>query len=217
MDFVSARRTMVDCQVRPNDVTDFRLVSAFLSIPREEFVPASKRGLAYSEQEILTSEGRALWAPRDFSKLLKALSPHESDIALIIGAGAGYEAAVFGLIIETVIGLEDQEEYVEATTERLSGLNIDRAIIVEGALDKGLADQAPFDIIYINGMVEEVPQAWFEQLAEGGRLGVVVQTEPGLGQARVYIRSGGHVSYRAIFEACPPVLPGFERKKTFSF
>ena len=148
MDFSAARRVMVDSQIRPNDVTEPALVAAIMNVAREAFVPASRKAVAYSELEIETSQGRALWTPRDFSKLLKNAEPQRADIALIIGAGAGYEVAVLAGMVETVIGLEDDESVVEATTARLAEQGADRAVMVQGELGKGLADQGPFDIIF---------------------------------------------------------------------
>lgn len=217
MDFAAARRIMVDSQIRPNDVTDPDLVSAFLRVAREAFVPASRKGVAYSELEIETSDGRALWTPRDCAKLLKAVQPGPDDIALVIGAGAGYEAALFAELVETVIGLEEDEAVAGSTTERLAAQGADRAVIVAGPLDVGLADQGPFDVIYVNGMVEAVPDAWIDQLADGGRLGVFVQSADGLGAARVYRRAGDAVSFRVVFEARPPKFDAFNAEKPFAF
>ena len=217
MDYAAARRIMVDTQIRPNDVTDPDLVAALLGVAREEFVPALRKGVAYSELEIETSEGRSLWTPRDFSKLLKSIDPQRDDICLVIGAGAGYEVAVLGQLVETVIGLETDETLITATSERLATQNIDRAVIVQGELGDGLKDQGPFDAILINGMVETVPEAWTDQLAEGGRLGVVVQASSGLGNARVYTRSGDVVSYRTVFDARPPKFEAFNKTSTFAF
>lgn len=217
MDFAAARRIMVDSQIRPNDVTDPDLVSALLNVPREEFVPPSRRGVAYSELEIETSEERALWIPRDFTKLLKGIDPCSGDIALVIGAGAGYETAILGRLVETVIGLEEDQGVVDATTERLATLGVDRAVVVTGKLADGLADQGPFNVILVNGMVETVPEAWTAQLADGGRLGVVVQTNGDLGAARIYTRAGDSISYRVAFEARPPKFEAFNRKSTFAF
>jgi len=217
MDFAAARRIMVDSQIRPNDVTDPDLVSALMRVAREAFVPASRKGVAYSEMEIETSEGRALWTPRDFAKLLKALSPNSDDIALVIGAGAGYETAILSNLVETVIGLEDDEIIVNKATERLANLGMDRAVMVHGRLEEGLSDQGPFDIILVNGMVETVPPAWTEQLAENGRLGVVVQQSNGLGSARIYQRAGETISYRSAFEARSPKFEAFNAMRDFTF
>jgi len=217
MDYAAARRIMVDSQIRPNDVTDPEIVSALMKVAREAYVPASRKAIAYSELEIETSEGRALWTPRDFSKLLKGVEPRREDIALVIGAGAGYETAILANLVETVIGLEEDESVVNATTTRLADQGADRAVIVQGNLEDGLADQGPFDLILINGMVETVPDAWTAQLTENGRLGVVVKAGKGLGTARIYKRAGETLSYRVAFEANPPSFAAFNAVKSFAF
>ncbi len=217
MDFDKQRRIMVDSQVRVNDVTSQAIVSAFLSVPREVFVPKSLQASAYAEYEIPTSDDRAMWTPRDLGKMLRALDPQASDIALVVAAGAGYSSALIGKTVETVIALDTSEDLVEAMSERFAAIGMDHAIAVQGELADGLADQGPFDVIFIAGMVETVAPAWLDQLAEGGRLGVVVSAGRGLGRARIYTRAGDTVSYREAFECCPPVLPGFEAKTEFVF
>lgn len=217
MDFEQQRRIMVDSQIRVNDVTDPAIVSAFLAVPREAFLPATLKTSAYAEYELQTSPDRALWTPRDLAKMLRALDPAASDIALVVGAGVGYSAAVLAQITETVIALEDEEERVDAMVERFADAGFDSAVAVQGNLAAGLADQGPFDLILVAGMVESVPQAWLDQLGDGGRLGVVVSVGRGIGSARIYTRGGDAISYREAFECCPPALPGFEKKKAFVF
>lgn len=217
MDFQKQRRTMVDTQLRVNDVTAPELVSAFLSVPRELFVPRSLQALAYSEAELETESGRALWTPRDLGKLLVALSARPDDVALVIGAGSGYSAAIIGQNAEAVIALEDNEDAVNAMADRFARIGLDQAVAVEGWLAEGLPEQGPFNLIFVSGMVETVPQAWLDQLADGGRMGVVVRAGRDLGRARVYVRSGETVSCRDVFECCPPPLPGFEIRPGFVF
>lgn len=217
MDFEKQRQIMVDSQVRVNDVTDPALVAAFLSVPREVFVPKPLQANAYAEFELDTGEGRAMWTPRDLGKMLRALNLQSSDIALVIGAGSGYSSALIGHNVETVIALEDNAEAVEAMAQRFASIGMDHAVAVEGDLAKGLPDQGPFEVIFVAGMVETVPQAWLDQLSDGGRLGVVVSMGRGLGEARVYTRAGDVVSHRDVFECCPPILPGFEKKPVFEF
>ena len=217
MDFAAARRIMVDSQIRPNDVTDPDIVSAFMHVAREAFVPASRKEVAYSEMVIETSEGRALWTPRDFSKLLKAAEPTKRDISLIIGSGAGYEAAILAELVETVIGLDDDEAVTNSATEVLAAQGADRAVIVHGDLAKGLPDQGPFDLILVNGMVQSVPEAWTDQLADNGRLAVVVEEKSGFGAARIYMRAGDALAFRTVFEASPPRFQAFNQKTAFTF
>ncbi len=217
MDFANLRQVMVDSQVRVNDVTSTEVVSAFSNVPREVFVPKGMRSCAYAELEIETSEDRAMWLPRDLGKILRGLEPQSSDVSLVIGAGAGYGAALLGYATDAVIALEDDEALVDAMAERFAEIGMDEAVAVQGDLSAGLPDQGPFDVILVAGMVETVPQAWLDQLSEGGRLGVVVATGRCVGAARIYRRAGDTFSYREAFECCPPVLPGFEKKSEFVF
>lgn len=217
MKFVAAREIMVDSQIRPNDVPDQALIGAFLRTPREVFVSGNAKSIAYSEKEIETSPGRSLWTPRDTAMLMHFASIEPSDIVLIVGAGAGYEAALLSQIAETVIALEEDTKLVEAMSNRFAALGLDRAVAVQGAIKEGLADQAPFDVIYICGMVQTIPDSWKAQLAEGGRLALVRQVDADLGQGEVHVRSGENVAGRAVFEACPPKWDAFDRTESFVF
>lgn len=217
MEFAKQRRIMVDSQVRVNDVTRPPIVSAFSNIPRETFVPKSLQSNAYAEYEIPTSDHRALWTPRDLGKLLTALDPRANEVCLVIGAGAGYSAALLGHMTKAVIALEEEDALVDAMSDRFADIGMDKAVAVSGRLAEGLAAQGPFDVILVAGMVETVPHAWGAQLTQGGRLGVVVGQGRKLGRARIYTRSGDVVSYREVFECCPPVLPGFETAPSFTF
>ncbi|MEM0985296.1 MAG: protein-L-isoaspartate O-methyltransferase [Pseudomonadota bacterium] len=217
MDYVSARRTMVDTQIRPNDVTDPRIVRAFLSVPREAFVPRSKQPVAYSEMEIATGDDRALWIPRDAAKLIATLDPGPSDVCLVIAAGAGYETALLSHLCDTVIAIDDDADTVETLAGRMADLAIDSVVAVEAPITEGLPDQGPFDLIVICGMVETVPKALTDQLADGGRMAVVVALDDALGRARIYTRAGDTVSYRDTFDARPPKLSAFDAPETFVF
>ena len=217
MDFDKQRQIMVDSQVRVNDVSEPAIVAAFLSVPREVFVPKSQQASAYAEYEIPTGEGRAMWTPRDLGKMLRGLDPQAGDIALVIAAGSGYSSALLGKMVETVIALEDSDEAVDKMTERFAKIGLDQAVAAKGDLAKGLPEQGPFEVIFVAGMVETVPQAWLDQLSEGGRLGVVVPVGRGLGRARIYTRAGDTMSYREAFECCPPKLAGFEQVTAFVF
>lgn len=217
MDFDLAREIMVDTQIRPNDVTDPALVAAFLRTPREEFVPSARRSVAYSELEIETSKGRALWTPRDTGKLLKMAQVKPADVVLVIAAGAGYEAALLSHMADTVIALDEKAGLVDAMTTRFADLGIDRIAPVEGKIAEGLPAQAPFDVIYVCGMIETLPDAWGAQLAEGGRLVAVMADAGGLGRGKVFTKAGNTLSAREGFDACPPRLAEFDRKQSFTF
>lgn len=212
----AARTAMIKGQVRTNDVTDKRLQDALAAVPRERFAPKSKRSLAYAEMELTVAEGRWLPRPRDFAKLVEALAVKPGDVVLDVACGRGYSTAVLAQLAETVIGLEDDRALVERAGALLVDLGIDNAVIVFGALAEGVADQGPFDVIFVNGAVEEAPDAWLAQLADGGRLGVVTREGP-VGKARVFTRAGDTVSDRHVFDSSASLLPGFAKPAAFEF
>lgn len=217
MDFDRARETMVDSQIRPNDVAEPGIVAAFMKTPREVFVPDTRRSVAYSELEIVTSPGRALWIPRDTAKLIKLADFAPADTVLIIGAGAGYEAALISHLVAKVLALEESAALATEMTQRFAALGIDRAFAVEGPLAAGLPQQAPFDAIYVAGMIESVPKGWLDQLRDGGRLAAVVADVGGIGRGTVFTRAGETCSARQGFDASPPRFSAFDRKPAFSF
>lgn len=203
---------MIDSQVRPNDVTDRRLISAMSAVAREAFVPASRRAVAYAEMPIETAPGRWMMAARDFSKLVNALAIREGERILDIAPGTGYSSAVLSRL-GAVVALEEGEA-AQALAAGLAGAGVQGVEIVNGSLKAGAPGKGPFDAILANGAVEVVPQAWLDQLAEGGRLAVAVN-DNGTRRARVYTRSGGKTAWLTPFDSSPPALPGFEKAAEF--
>lgn len=212
MNLEAARTAMIDSQVRPNDVTDRRLIAAMASVAREAFVPAARRAVAYAELPIETVPGRWLMAARDFSKLVHATAIREGERILDIAPGTGYSTAVLARLGK-VTALEEGEA-AKALGEHLTRAGVAGVEIVSGPLKAGAPGKAPFDVIIVNGAVEVVPQAWLDQLAEGGRLAVAV-AENGSHRARIYTRSGGKAAWLTPFDASPPALPGFEKTAEF--
>lgn len=216
MDFTAARIALIDSQVRPNDVTDRRLIGAMASVPREIFVPAGRRASAYADVAVESVPGRWLMTARDFSKLVNIAGVRAEDRVLDIAPGMGYSTAVLAKMAATVVALEQDEATAKALKDGLAAAGVAGVEVVSGALKAGAPGQGPFDVIFVNGAVEEVPAAWLSQLAEGGRLAVAV-IEGGVCRARIYTASGGKTAWRTPFDAPVPVLPGFERAAEFRF
>lgn len=214
-DFAARRTMMVDTQVRPNDVTKFPVIEAMLTIPREEFVPASRRAVAYSGENLEIGNGRVLLEPRTLAKLVDALDIQPGDLLLDLGCGYGYSSAVVARMAEAVVAIEEDEAMVAEAETRLSDAGIFNVAVLHGKLVEDQPRQAPYDVIMIGGGVEEVPQTLLDQLKEGGRIGAVF-IENNLGVVRVGRRLNGHVSWRYAFNAYAPLLAGFERTRGFS-
>jgi protein-L-isoaspartate(D-aspartate) O-methyltransferase len=216
-DYAKARLAMVNSQIRPSDVTDHRIQDAMGSIPRELFLPKSQLSKAYADAEVALSETRSMLRPREFAKLVHAARVKQTDVVLDIACGRGYSSAVLARLAETVIGLEDAQSKLAAKTgDRLSKVGADNAVIIEGELAAGVPGQGPFDVIFVNGAVSAPAPAWLDQLAENGRL-AVIERDGVIGRAMIYTKTSGHVGERAVFDAAPPFLPGFEAITGFVF
>lgn len=208
-DFVAARAAMVESQLRPQGVTDPRVLSAMGSIPREQFLPDHSRPLAYVDRAVALGEGRFLSAPAVLGQLLTQMMPIPGTRALVIGAGTGYSAAVFKAIGLEVVAIEAVAELAEKA--RSQGVDV-----VEAPLEAGDAKSAPYDQIFIDGAIEVIPEAIIDQLAEGGRLGAAL-VDRGITRLVVGRKSGGAFGYLTIGDAGVPLLPGFSRPKAFTF
>lgn len=215
-DFARARDAMVESQLRTNDVFNTALLTAFRTVPREAFLPAANRALAYAELEPEAAPGRRLMSPRDLGKLLEALAPKAGDKALELAGATGYGAAILGSCVKTVVTLDPSPELSFAARAALDTIGLGNVTAVCTEARSGYPDGAPFDVIIVNGATEFVPQTWLDQLAEGGRLGVVVR-EGAAGQARIYLKTGGQCAYRVAFDAGPSLAPGLARPKSFAF
>lgn len=219
-DFQDLRTKMVDNQIRTTDVTDLRVLDAFLTVPREDFVPVNRQVLAYiDEDQPLDGEGTApryLMEPSPFAKLVQLAKINKNDVVLDIGCGTGYSSAIFSELAGSVIGLESDSALAAIATSRLQQLGHDNVVIVSGKLNEGYASEAPYDVIFIEGAVDFVPQVIFNQLKEGGRL-VVVEGRGNAGIARIYVKENGVASGRTVFNTAVRPLPGFERVEQFEF
>ena len=215
-DFAAAREAMVDCQVRPSDVTRYPIIEALLRVPREDFVPPALRPIAYVGEHVSLAPGRVLLDPRVFAKTLDALDIGPSDLVLDVGCGLGYSTAVICRLAEAVIALEEDAAMAQEAETQLAGHGADNAVIEQGPLAAGIARHGPFDAVIIEGGVETVPEAFTAQLKPGGRIAAIFVDGAG-GKARLGLRTAEGIAWRRIFDATAPVLPGFEKAKAFEF
>lgn len=215
-DFVAARQAMVDCQVRPSDVTRYAIIDAMLWAPRELFVPKAKRDVAYAGAEIELARGRVMLEPRTFAKMLEAAAIGAKDLVLDLAPGTGYSTAVIARLAEAVVAIESDADLAGWAQDVLAKLEVDNAVVSEGDPAAGDAAPGPYDVIFINGAVDELPDALVAQLKDGGRL-VALFRQGGVGQCCVLTRAGNNFSRRYVFDADAPLLTGFERTAEFAF
>jgi protein-L-isoaspartate(D-aspartate) O-methyltransferase len=200
--FELMRRAMVSNQLRTTSVDNPRVVDAMARVPREDFVPADRRDVAYTDIEIPLGNGRALNSPMATARLINEAGITASDHVLIVGSATGYAVAIAKLLAKSVVGLECESAI--GTSD------------VVGPLEAGAPDKGPFDVIIIDGAVEKVPTALIDQLAPGGRLATAI-VENGVTRLSVGRRGGAGFALNAFADANAVVLPGFARPRTFVF
>jgi len=221
-DFSQQRDTMVEGQLRTRDVTNVSIVNAFREVPREYFVPESRRSLSYIDEdlEVLarsgTSPARYLTEPVVFARLLQLGALKSSDLVLDVGCATGYSTAIISRVASFVVGLEVDPALAERASTTLAELDFGNATVAVGELAGGYPGQAPYDLIVIQGSVKYVPDALLGQLGEGGRLVAVIGTG-NAARAHLFVKDGGVVSQRPDFNAAIHPLPGFMRDKGFVF
>lgn len=217
-DFALARRNMVDGQLRPNRVNDAGLLAALGDLPRERFLPEGLRSVAYADDDVPLGNGRFMMEPMVLARLIQVLQPRAEDKALVAAAGLGYGAAILARLTKSVVAVETDAALAAAAAKTLQELGVSGIQQVAGQAEQGVAASGPYDIILIEGAVPEVPKAIADQLAEGGRLATVIADPSGaLGVAHLFVKQGGVVSGRPLFDAGTPLLPGFERPARFTF
>ncbi|HEX5508260.1 MAG TPA: protein-L-isoaspartate O-methyltransferase [Pseudolabrys sp.] len=217
-DFEAARRMMVDGQVRTADVTDLRVITAMLEVPRERFVPAESAGLAYVDLDLPVGAGkggaRKLLKPMVLGKLIQAAELKATDRVLDAGCATGYSSAILAQIAGEVVALEQDSDLARRATESLRGAG--NVQVVAGDLKAGWPPGAPYDAILLGGATEVDPDALLGQLADGGRLLCVLGGGPGA-KATLYRKSDDGIGVRPIFDARAAVLPGFSKQPAFAF
>lgn len=215
-DSAQMREMMVDCQIRPSDVTKYPIIAAFLEVPREAFLPNALRDVAYAESCLDVGAGAFVLEPRAFAKLLDALFIEAGDSVLDIGAAQGFSTAILSRMSEFVVGVTQTAELAKEGQEAMAQLGYDNAVLIEGDLTGGAPKNAPFDVIIVQGSVETIPDSLVNQLAEHGRIGAFFH-ENGVCVARVGIKRDGTVYWTDRFEASAPILREFQKQDAFEF
>jgi len=216
-DFKTMRQNMVDGQVLPNQIKHKALIGALSDTPREAFVDEDKKSYVYSDSHIEVGAERFLIGVRVFAGLVEGLAPSAEDVALDVGCGTGYGTVILSKLCAMVVGIEDDPTLVGRASALLTELEIDNAVAVQGALGGGYSREAPYNVILVEGALPQVPVQMVEQLADGGRMAVVVNQGRGLYEATLVTRVGGSFGSRVLFNSAVPPLPGFSVSPVFTF
>ncbi|MDF2232784.1 protein-L-isoaspartate O-methyltransferase [Albimonas sp. CAU 1670] len=215
-DYAAARVAMVDNQVRPSDVTSYPIIDAMLSVPREAYAPGPLREVAYAGEHLPLGPGRVMLDPRTFAKMIEFSDVGPDDLVLDIGCGLGYSTAVLARLAAAVIAVEADPDMARAARSALVEHEVDNAEVIEGPMAEGAKDHAPYNVIFVQGGVEEIPEGLVAQLREGGRL-IAIRMSGAYGRCEVLTRTAAGASSWRAFDAAAPVLEGFEKAAVFEF
>jgi protein-L-isoaspartate(D-aspartate) O-methyltransferase len=213
-DFAAARRHMVESQLRPSDVSDPVVIAAMAVTRREDFVPEAQKPLAYIDRAVPLSGGRVLNPALSTGLMLTRAELSSNQKVLLIGAGTGYAAALLAGIVAHVVAVEDNRALVEHATAALAGMT--NVSVIESALEEGHAADAPYDLIIIDGAVQQVPDAIVAQLADGGRLLAGVDAD-GVSRLAIGRRQGDAFALVPFADTDIAPLSAFARPKSYSF
>ena len=216
-DSAAQRKNMVESQVRPSDVTDRRITAAMQTLARETFVPAELCSLAYMDEALYVAPGRAMIAPRNLARLIQLAQIENTEVVLNVGALSGYSAALLSTLAKSVVALESDPGCAAKLTQAVADHGLGNITVAKGDLAGGYPAGAPYDVIWIEGAVERIPDALAAQLSGQGRI-VGVAFSDGVARAAIWRHDGtGGLNRRCVFEADAPLLPGFETPQGFVF
>ncbi len=226
INFETLRKNMVNSQLLPNAITSAELLEAFSTLKREDFVPDNQKANAYIDRDLTlnvkteTGIKRFLLEPMIQAKLIQAANIEPNDIVLDVACASGYSTAIIAKLANMVVGVEADKNVAQLASENLETYGINNAVIVHDALNDGYKKEAPYDVIILNGLVEQIPQMLFDQLAENGRLIAVEAADSSsinahLGHAFLYHKTNGNIGKRMLFDACSIRLSDFDKITEF--
>jgi len=214
LNFELARAAMVEQQVRPWEVLDPRVLEVIGRVPREEFVPAAQRQLAYADLALPLGHGEVMMKPVVEGRLLQALALAPEHEVLEIGTGSGYLTACLAHLAREVVSMDLRADFIAEAGERLSRQGLQNTRL-ECADALTYAPTRQFDAIAVTGAVATVPEAFGRWLKPGGRL-FVVRGESPVQEAVCLTRRGDHLHCDSLFETDIPYLRGAEPVARFT-
>jgi protein-L-isoaspartate(D-aspartate) O-methyltransferase len=215
--FVNARTCMVDSQIRPNRVSDPRILAAMRRLPRERFLPANVQSLAYADEDVPLGNGRYMMEPMVLAKLLQAATLLGNERVLVVAAGTGYGAAVLAACGCRVTALEEDPALLSIAADALA-VEAPGVTLVSGPLAAGWPSQAPYDLILIEGAVPAIPPALSNQLhQETGRILTAISRDRGITQAVQAEATASGVGLCALFDCGTPEIPSLKSAPAFAF
>ena len=213
---INLNKNMVDGQVKPINGMNEQLLSTFYSLDRSDFMPEQMKSMSYVEKNLIVKNDRIILKPDLVAKIALSIDLKTDENVLILGASTGYLSAILSHHAETVIVVEEDEEFLLSAENAIKINNLNNIVFVKNEISKGYSDQSPFDAIIIEGAIQEVPENILNQLDEGGRLLAILQEE-GVCTARLFKKNKNNFDNQKLFNCLLPALNIFKRENSFSF
>ena len=218
MNYELARKNMVENQIRANKVTDTKIIDAFSNVEREIFVPESYREISYNDEDIRLSRNRFMMKPMILARLFQSLSLKGNENILHIGSNSGYASAILSQLCHAVISIESDKKLYEKSINIFSEIGFDNVVPLHGSMEVGVPKESPFDVIFIEGALEEKPKALFDQLNNNGKLVVVLKpSNVNIGKANLFFKLNNKIGNEILFDAQVTKLSIFKSKTKFNF
>ena len=217
MNFEQARFNMVQQQVRPWDVLDSDVLTVMSDVPRENFVPAQYKNMAYTDYAVPIGHHQEMLKPVLVGRILQALKIRHDDIVLQIGTGSGYLTACLAKLAAYVYSVDIIADFQPLAQKNLTSLEIDNVTLQTGDASKGWAERPEYDVIVITGSMPEVPENYKTSLEIGGRMFVVVGSSPSMTAKLITRVSENDWSEENILETDLPPLENSQLKPEFTF
>ncbi|OAI51515.1 protein-L-isoaspartate O-methyltransferase [Betaproteobacteria bacterium SCGC AG-212-J23] len=214
MNLEQARTNMVEQQIRTWEVLDQDVLDLLYLVPREEFVPAAHRALAFSDLEIPIGHGEKMWQPKLEARVLQELNIRKTDRVLEVGTGSGYFTALLAHRCAEVVSVEINPALAAMGRANLERHGVDHVVLETGDAARGWPSHAPYDVIVLTGSTPILPATLLAQLAPEGRLFAVVGDAPAMA-ARLVVAGGQGVT--DLFETVIRPLANAERPSRFKF
>ena len=209
-------KNMVEGQIKPLGNISKQVMDAFLSIPRDQFVPLELKNFAYLEKNIELNNGRFLLKPSLIAKIISLADFNSSDTVLIIGSSTGYSSAILSNIAETVISIEEDDQLVNFSETIVLDKKIDNVVFLKKDLNEGCPEHGPFNKILIEGAVEDIPSYLFDQLDENGKM-IAIIANGDLSEVREYNKVEENIGSKFLFNCEAPKLKAFNKTDSFNF
>ena len=218
MNYELTRKNMVENQIRANKVTDIKIIDAFSNVQREIFVPESYKEISYNDEDIILSRNRFMMKPMILARLFQSLSLKGDENILHIGSNSGYASAILSQLCHAVISIESDKKLYEKSINIFSEIGFDNVVPLHGSMEIGVPREAPFDVIFIEGAVEEKPKGLFDQLNNNGKLIVVLKPlNDNIGKANLFFNLNNEIGNEILFDAQVTKLSIFKSKSKFNF